>query len=640
MNIKLNSSSFVSFKENILSSFSPQQKKYLLITAIATIAFGLLALCCAKLYAHFKATNLSSSDYEEVEIGQQTSYSAGKKEDTKASTDTKASFPKENFYSKDGQQTFSFKTREDTPKYSTEKTEDRRTTLDKDLTHKSLDLKTVEKVNSKKPSSFIEKVPLKTRDWQGNIFEGSFDESFTGHGKRTCHRNYIDYQEGDFVEGRLVKGKKSYENGDFEDGDFDLGGLVKGTAYTFSNNSLYEGIFRNRKLFDGTKTRDGIVFVGKFKYNQLSQGKIIYKNGDIEEGEFQNEKLHGQGKRIYKNGDIEEGQFSFGVFQETEEKPKVDEPIEPPKIPNKEPSTQRKDFAGNIYEGLFDKTFTGNGKKTDCYNDKDYEEGDFEKGLLVKGKKILDNGNYDEGDFRGGILVNGTSYFNGVLSEGEFLGYKLIKGKKTQEGNTFEGDFDFLDQLFGQGKITYQNGDLEEGEFKHGKLNGQGKRTYENGVIEEGEFSFGVFQKTEEKSKVEDLFEPPKIPSEKPLNQKKDQYGNTYQGEFDEYFNGTGKTIISEYTYEGEFKLGQLLKGKITRPNGDYDDGFFPHGFLTIGKKRETQTNGNIHEGDYVGYYHGPGKIIYKNGEVEEGHFKNGTFFKASDKPKNEKNPI
>ena len=43
----------------------------------------------------------------------------------------------------------------------------------------------------------------------------------------------------------------------------------------------------------------------------------------------------------------------------------------------------------------------------------------------------------------------------------------------------------------GQGKLTYKNGDVYEGEWKDGERHGQGKLTYKNGVVYKGAFVDG-----------------------------------------------------------------------------------------------------------------------------------------------------
>ena len=50
--------------------------------------------------------------------------------------------------------------------------------------------------------------------------------------------------------------------------------------------------------------KDGNIYEGEWKYdNKIGKGKMIYNNGDIYEGKWCNNKRSGKGKMIYENGD-------------------------------------------------------------------------------------------------------------------------------------------------------------------------------------------------------------------------------------------------------------------------------------------------------------------------------------------------
>jgi hypothetical protein len=42
------------------------------------------------------------------------------------------------------------------------------------------------------------------------------------------------------------------------------------------------------------------------------QGKLIFPNGDVYEGEFEKDLPHGEGKYIFSNGSVYEGEFAKG----------------------------------------------------------------------------------------------------------------------------------------------------------------------------------------------------------------------------------------------------------------------------------------------------------------------------------------
>jgi hypothetical protein len=150
-------------------------------------------------------------------------------------------------------------------------------------------------------------------------------------------------------------------------------------------------------------------------------------------------------------------------------------------------------------EGEFvDHLLNGKGKRTDLNNC--IEEGEFLKGKFIKGSKTLLNDGLAEGNFKNGKL-HGQGKITWlktqpkmVIKEGQFDHDRLIKGTAIDHcGNMSEGDFDaYIPEKILKGKITFANGQIEEGHFFHGKLDGNGKRTYPNGSIEEGIFQNGT----------------------------------------------------------------------------------------------------------------------------------------------------
>lgn len=85
---------------------------------------------------------------------------------------------------------------------------------------------------------------------------------------------------------------------------------------TSSVGNVFEGIFKDNVLQEGKIiTEFGNVFEGKFENHDLKEGKIIRKTdkGSITyHGTFTNDKLCGQGKIIYPDGTIIEGIFEDG----------------------------------------------------------------------------------------------------------------------------------------------------------------------------------------------------------------------------------------------------------------------------------------------------------------------------------------
>jgi hypothetical protein len=154
------------------------------------------------------------------------------------------------------------------------------------------------------------------------------------------------------------------------------------------------------------------------------------------------------------------------------------------------------------------------------------EKFEYPDGTEGVGKFYIDN-KYDN-RFRGK-----QTDFDGITEEGTFLGYR--SGNQKME-------------LDGQGKRTYLDGSVWEGDFDNGHLNGKGKKILANGTIEEGNF-------------------------------KRD------------LLNGKGKvTIPKGDTIEGFFKDGKLNGfGKITHPDGTVEEGLFENGVLTRKRPKFNQ---------------------------------------------------
>jgi hypothetical protein len=142
----------------------------------------------------------------------------------------------------------------------------------------------------------------------------------------------------------------------------------------------------------------------------------------------------------------------------------------------------------------------------------------------------------------------------------------------------------------GQGKFTYTNGDVYDGEWKNGLKSGQGLYTFTNGDVYDGEWKNGL------KS-----------------GQGKFTYtnGDVYDGECkDDIRNGIGLyTFANGHVYKGEWK----------------DDNF--HG---IGQY--TYANGDVYDGEWKDdKRNGQGKIKFTNGIYYEGEWEKG-YVKDNDK--------
>ena len=154
--------------------------------------------------------------------------------------------------------------------------------------------------------------------------------------------------------------------------------------------------------------------------------------------------------------------------------------------------------------------------------------------------------------------------------------------------------------------IKFKNGNIYKGKWNsENQMEGQGKylikadNVYTEGYWENGELKYGR------------IFLPEK---------------NIYEGFInDSKYNGNGKLIFPDATYEGIFSKGEFKKGKMTWNNGYEYDGEF-NGFCLNGKGKLTGPDNEIYEGDFNNnLFHGKGKYIYKNNEYEyDGEFQYG----------------
>ena len=154
--------------------------------------------------------------------------------------------------------------------------------------------------------------------------------------------------------------------------------------------------------------------------------------------------------------------------------------------------------------------------------------------------------------------------------------------------------------------IKFKNGNIYKGKWNsENQMEGQGKylikadNVYTEGYWENGELKYGR------------IFLPEK---------------NIYEGFInDSKYNGNGKLIFPDATYEGIFSKGEFKKGKMTWNNGYEYDGEF-NGFCLNGKGKLTGPDNEIYEGDFNNnLFHGKGKYIYKNNEYEyDGDFQYG----------------
>ncbi len=250
------------------------------------------------------------------------------------------------------------------------------------------------------------------------------------------------------------------------------------------------------------------------------------------------------------------------------------------------------------YEGIFQFTFTDENTFIGVY------KSGLDKGAMRgkwNGSRIGTSNNAIEPNIKTIEKTQVTSeQLNNHASSGEIrdekgnlLSGNIVNGKlhgfgkmTDNDGDVFEGDW--LNGEFIKGKILYDDNSRKEGEFKNFDLHGNGKTIFfdlddgiENimdGYYENGEFMRGVY------------------------------------------------TYVNVKVEEGSFIDFDLVgRGKRTFVNGDYEEGLFEAGSLKEGKRKRTDENGDVFEGNIHEFeIHGEAIWRFNDGKISEQFYING----------------
>jgi len=221
--------------------------------------------------------------------------------------------------------------------------------------------------------------------------------------------------------------------------------------------TVWEHKFSNGDVYTGNVAR---VPGGK-QGLPSGYGKMVFADGSIYDGWWDiingSSYRHGNGRMFYPDGSFKEGEWENGKLVKCIEEGKAT-------TPSSTSSSKAEIMPPN---------FTGKGKFTDEYGT--LYEGDFVNGELHGKGKRINSGRLEEGDFEKGYLIKGKSIENDIIFEGVFNNYPKNL------------------------KVTYPNGDIYEGELGLGagvvyKPNGKGTMTYPDGRVEEGKWKDGEFK--------------------------------------------------------------------------------------------------------------------------------------------------
>jgi hypothetical protein len=205
----------------------------------------------------------------------------------------------------------------------------------------------------------------------------------------------------------------------------------------YANGDVYEGDFLNdRRHGNGVFTGvDGYVYVGEWREGRIEgQGQVTYPDGSVYVGAFRNDLAHGQGTITYPDASSYEGDWVDGVIQG---------------------SGVARYANGLVYEGQF-LNARQHGQGVMSHPDGYRYEGQWEDGLR-------------HGQ---GIAV----YADGTVYEGTFVaGQREGEGTLTMpDGFRYVGAWDD-GEINGMGIATYTNGDVYEGMFVNGRRQGAGR---------------------------------------------------------------------------------------------------------------------------------------------------------------------
>ena len=325
-----------------------------------------------------------------------------------------------------------------------------------------------------------------------------------------------------------VKDKKVYNSLDDSEVGIYSGQIKDGEMYgqgeltLVKSGKVFIGNFKQNFIYTGKLTYDHNVYEGSFSAFEL-KGEGVHHWKDIIEynGEFNNGKYHGKGKRIRKK------YLHSGLFAVTLEG----------NFENGEPSGKCVAIYANgtVYDGEF-----ANGQRSGFGICK-YKDG--------KGK------NHDGSDCIEGYDYNGEE---GFVYEGEWYQNKRHgNGKlKNAEGAILvEGIWENNQIKNGNGKKSYENGDIYEGQSKDGEPHGVGVKTFVSGSIYKGDWKEG---KRDGQGKMTWNIDSKNYPVKK---------GYTYDGQWqDDKFTGEGvvRNAEGELVCEGTWEKNKFTEGTFS----------------------------------------------------------------------------
>lgn len=138
---------------------------------------------------------------------------------------------------------------------------------------------------------------------------------FDSIGSAINHQNILDMQSSTRSPKYKTKDGLIWDNE--EDMQIHANYLDTG-IYKFKSGDNYEGPMQGKQLhgFGKYTFASGAVFEGMFRFNEMTDGKMIYTNGEEYYGEWKNDKRHGKGEYRWPDGRVKEGKWENGNYVE------------------------------------------------------------------------------------------------------------------------------------------------------------------------------------------------------------------------------------------------------------------------------------------------------------------------------------
>ena len=218
------------------------------------------------------------------------------------------------------------------------------------------------------------------------------------------------------------------------------------------------------------------------------------------------------------------------------------------------------------------------------------------------------------------------TFSDGEIYEGEWKDGK-IDGKGTynfSNGNVYKGEFKD-NGINGQGTFNYFNGDVCEGNFKNGRRDGKCVYKFSNGDVFEGYYEDDKMNHGILKFSGGEVFEGDFKDDKMNHGILKFSSGEVFEGDFKDNKMNYGTFKYSDGIYTGEFKDNKFGgHGTLKYTSGEVYEGEFKDSQRN-GHGIYKYLSGNVFEGEYIDdKKNGHGVYRYSSGDIFEGEHKNG----------------